>query len=294
MNIPKALTLLVVTLATILITSCNSTQSEIPIDQISVDKKTNLYTYTDSKKNVTGNVISNDTDNGIVLKTVEKIENGQRVSCITYFPNGKIRCEYLCDENGEIKDKITWYFDNGNIDEVRPYANGKANGVSKRYNKEGKLIIEQHYKNDEIIKEYKFDENGNKIIPAFENLGLAEIKTGFYEDANSRQTLYRPIVLMKFENKSSNPISEKIIFEGTFIDTDNNEELSSDREYFQTTYEAPLQPNLSRQCKLKSAVGRTSPYAIDRINISCKITVNGTPFKTVKIANEILYLNRIQ
>ena len=99
---------------------------------------------------------------------------------------------------------------------------------------------------------------------------------------------------MKLVNKSSNPISEDINFKAVFIDEDKHEELATEKEYFQSRFDVPLQPNIARQLMLKSSVGATHTYSTETLKVSCIITLNDVPYKTVKIANKILYSNRIQ
>ena len=102
------------------------------------------------------------------------------------------------------------------------------------------------------------------------------------------------MVILKWKNKTTTPISEKIEIEGVFIDNSKKEEMDIASDYFQGYSDSPLQPNLSRQCALQSSVGYLSPAGIYRANISCQILVNGSLFKTIKIANNLLTSNRIQ
>ena len=169
----KHLTQIILILVLTLI-SCNSSLPEIPIDKVSIADDTKIYNFKDSKEKVTGNVISSDTIDNKVIKVVKKVVDGHKVSYVSYFQNGNKESEYNCDSNGNIKDNVTWYFENKQINEVRPFINGKANGVAIMYNENGKKILEQVYKDDEIVKEYKFDESGNKIIPASDNLELVQ------------------------------------------------------------------------------------------------------------------------
>ncbi|OJX28728.1 MAG: hypothetical protein BGO86_15570 [Chryseobacterium sp. 36-9] len=277
-------------------TSCNSPLPDIPIEKVKIDTTTNIYTYRDTNKKVTGNLISKDNFNDIPVKVVEKVIDGRRLSCFAYYPNGNKYNEYYCDDKGRIRDEIIWYHENGQVDEKRPYIDGKANGTAIRYDEDGKKILEQIYKNNRLIKEYNFDKNGNRIISASENLELVKIETGFYRytDFNSGQILFLPTVLSKWKNKSDNPISENMDFEAIFIDNNKNEELAADNEYFQGISDIPLEPNLSRQIKLQSSVGITNDFAINNSNISCKITIDGMPYKTIKIQNKMLYSTRIQ
>lgn len=286
--------IILVAILALILTSCNSSLPEIPIEKVSVSDKTKLYTFKNTKEKVTGNVISSETENNIIFRTVEKVVDGHKISCVSYFPNGNKNCEYNCDSQGKIKDNVTWYYENKQINETRPFLNGKANGIAVKYDENGKKNLETHYKDDKIIKEYRFDKNGNKIIPASDNLELVKIETGFYKNDSQYEILYQPIVLMKLVNKSSKPLSENIHFKAVFIDDAKNEELSSEQEYFQIKFDSPLQPNIARQLMLKSSVGVTHPYATQTFKISCVITLNDEPYKTLKINNKILYSNRIQ
>lgn len=69
-------------------TSCNSPLPDIPIEKVKIDTTTNIYTYRDSNKKVTGNLISKDNFNDIPVKVVEKVIDGRRLSCFAYYPNG--------------------------------------------------------------------------------------------------------------------------------------------------------------------------------------------------------------
>ena len=55
----------------------------------------------------------------------------------------------------------------------------------------------------------------------------------------------------------------------------------------------PIPVNVSKQCHSMSDVGKVSTYGVNVADIQCEIQMNGKPFKTLKIANKILYSNRI-
>ena len=172
---------------------------------------------------------------------------------------------------------------------------GMADGPCKLFGPNGKQIYEIIFEDGNRIKTYDFDSNGNKIIPIDEQIDLIAYRTGFYEriDARYNEVLYCPIVIMKFKNISDTPIdnSERVKITATFINKD--EEWSTDNTYLIGYSDSPLSPGISRQCYVMSSVGYTSYYSINQANISCQLSINDKPFKTIKIANEFRSSNRM-
>jgi hypothetical protein len=99
---------------------------------------------------------------------------------------------------------------------------------------------------------------------------------------------------MRWKNISNEPLNERIIMEGVFIDNEKAEELSKGSDYFQGYSNTPLQVGLSRQSSLHSSVGFTGIWGIRGADFSCQILINGQLYKTVKINNKQLPSNRIQ
>lgn len=183
--------------------------------------------------------------------------------------------------------------------ENNPYTmsmkDGMADGPCKLFGPNGKQIYEIIFENGNRVKTYDFDSNGNKIIPIEEKLDLVAYQTGFYEyvNYNYNDILYCPIVIMKFKNISDMPIDNDESVKITAVFVENEEELSSGNTYLIGYSDPPLSPGVSRQCHIMSSVGRTSYYGIYNANISCQLSINGKPFKTIKIANELRPSNRM-
>lgn len=292
----KTLAILGLTLS---MTACSLLNSEIDGEKVNIDDKTTIYTYKDNGQKVTGTVIFYELDpkTGKKVKDRERhIEDGKRVGKgINYFPDGSIAAEYPYS-NGLINGIVKEYYDDGQLYSVTEFKDDKEIGARKEYRDNGVQQKEIVFENGEKIKEYDFDENGKKIIPAIERLELVKYETGFYEfkDFNSYQLLYQPMVIMKWKNISNEPLSEKIEMEAIFINNAKGEEWSKSSDYFQGYSDAPLQPGLARQSTLQSSVGFTSAYGIYNANISCQILINKQLYKTVKIKNDFLTSNRIQ
>jgi hypothetical protein len=281
-------------------TSCNLLNSEIDGETVNINDSTKIYTYKDNGEKVTGTVIFYELDpksTKSFKKSLREVKDGKRINKgYEYYPNGAILTEVTYDNNGLESGTIKHYFENGQIAATIEYKNNKPNGISKIYNKSGIQTKEILFEDGTKVKEYEFDETGNKIIPAIEKLELIEYETGFYEyrDYNSYQLLYQPMVIMKWKNISSEQISEKIQMEAIFIDNEKGEEWSKASDYFQGYSDAPLQPGLSRQSSLQSSVGYTNAYGIYNADISCQIIINKQLYKTIKIKNDFLSSNRIQ
>ena len=287
-----------------LLTGCN-----IDGEKVDINDSTNLYTFKEDGKKVTGTVVFYE----FVPKTGEKVKNrirevkdGKRIREVkdgkrinkgfNYFPSGSIAAEFPYDGNGLISGTVKYYFENGQLGAIAEFKDNKENGLSKEYNDKGIQSKEIVFEAGKKVKEYDFDESGKKIIPAIEKLELVEYKTGFYEykDFNSYQLYYQPMVIMKWKNISAEPITERIEFKAIFIDNKKGEEWDEASDYFQGYSDAPLQAGISRQSSLKSSVGYTNIYGIINTDISCQIIINKQLYKTIKIEDDILTTNRLQ
>jgi antitoxin component YwqK of YwqJK toxin-antitoxin module len=84
--------------------------------------------------------------------------NGERngIGKEYYFNQLHFDCEY---KNGKGKE----YYDNGNLKYDGEYKNDKRNGKGKEYDKDGFLVFEGEFINNNILYGKKFDKN-NKII----------------------------------------------------------------------------------------------------------------------------------
>jgi len=282
------------------ITGCSLFRSDIEGDTVNVDTKTFEYTFKDNGKKVTGTVVFyeiNPTDGKKIRKSKREVVDGKRVKVgYDYYPNGTIAVEYPYDENGLVSGVVKMYYDNGKLYQTSEAKENLQDGIMKEFRENGTQSKETIFESGKKIREYDFDGNGTKIIPAIDRLELITFKTGYYEyvDYNRNEILYQPMVIMKWKNISDSPITEKIEIEGIFIDNSKEEEMSKTSDYFQGYSDPPLQPNLSRQGVLQSSVGYTHPSGIYKADISCQIIINKQLYKTIRIDNEFLSSNRIQ
>ncbi|MEI8270112.1 MAG: hypothetical protein WCG45_01970 [bacterium] len=282
------------------ISGCHLFRSTINGEKINVDQNTYLYTFKENGQKVTGTVIFYELDPKTgkkYKKSFREVIEGKRANIgYDYYPSGSIVVECPFDGNGLITGTVKYYYESGQLSGTAEFKDNKTNGTAKGYNKQGIQDNETIFEAGIKIKEYDFDENGKKIIPAIEKLELVEYKTGFYEyvNYNNNQILYQPILIMKWKNISSEPISKEIKMEALFIDNKNGEEWSQTSSYFQGYSDAPLQVGLSRQLSLQSSVGYKSAYGIENAEISCQIIINKLLYKTVKIQNVFLNSNIIQ
>ena len=232
-----------------------------------------------------------------VKVSLREVKEGKRIKKgYDYFPSGTVGAEYTYDTNGLISGIVNFFYENGQLNTTAEFKENKKNGILKEYTVNGIQSKESVYVADNKIREYDFDADGKKIIPAIEKMELVTYKTGFFEyvDFNSNQILYQPMVIMKWKNISDQPITERIEIEGIFIDNSKEEEMAKASDYFQGYSDAPLQPNLSRQGVLQSSVGYTNVTGIYGANISCQIIINKQLFKIIKIDCVLLTSNRIQ
>lgn len=208
-----------------------------------------------------------------------------------FYPNGKIKTKFYM-KDGKPSGLLQSYDENGQLDAEKNYKDGLLHGIAKFYRNEMQ-VEEIVYENGNEVKSYKFDNRGNKIIPITEYLEVVEYKTGYYEyvDYNHGKMLYQPIVILKIKNVSNKPLKESIKITAVFVADD--EEWSNESVYFQSSFDAPLQPNISRQTSVKSSVGWTSLFGVGKKNVVCKMMINGNTFQTFKIVNKPVTSNRL-
>lgn len=105
-------------------------------------------------------------DNGNLETEHEMIDGLKHGINRNYHENGKIweEINYKNDKEHPIKDGVlrTWH-DNGQLFYETPYSNEKRNGLRKVWNENGTLREEIEYKDNEIISEIHYDQNGNEI-----------------------------------------------------------------------------------------------------------------------------------
>ncbi len=277
--------------------SCNSKRAEIDGDLVNVNDSTYVYTYKSDSSKVTGIVIfyEMDTLTGKKYKSaLREVKDGNRINKgFQFYPDGNVQWEYYY-ENGLQNGTAKMYYENGKLEAELNYKSNKVNGVENDYNENGIQSQEFIFEDGQIIRQYDFDNNGKKIIPAVDKLSLLQYETGFYEyrDLNSLQLLYQPMVIMKLKNISDQPLTEEIQIDGVFIS--KGEEWSKSTKYFQGFSDLPLDPGLSRQTNLSSSVGFTSYYGISKADIYCNILVNRQQYERLKIEDKLLSSNRIQ
>lgn len=268
-------------------------------DEVNVDSTVHpaMYTFKENGKKVTGTVefYAVDSVTGKKYKQrVRELVDGIRVNvAYNYYPNGQVQ-QTSPISRGEINGTVKMFDDQGKLRGEAAVKDDKANGIGKLYNAKGGQIAEMLYQDGRVIKQYKFDDNGNKIIPVTDYLELEKIETGFYEyiDYNSNQILYQPIVKMKWKNIGNTAISDRVKITGTFIS--NDEEWGTQTDYFQGYTDAPLEPNLARQSILQCNTGYKSLNGVGKENVSCNIYVNDEFYKKVKITGVLLTSNRVQ
>ncbi len=69
---------------------------------------------------------------------------------IFYYENGNVSLKYNCKYDNYV-DEMFEYYESGQIETSSVYVKDKKHGIEKQYSKEGKLIKEIEYYNDEII-----------------------------------------------------------------------------------------------------------------------------------------------
>lgn len=62
------------------------------------------------------------------------------------YPDGRIKQRGHSDAEGRLDGEIISYFENGQVDEFKPYTAGKLDGTEKHYDEDGNLLIEIPYR----------------------------------------------------------------------------------------------------------------------------------------------------
>ena len=188
--------------------SCDLMSSKIDGEKVIWDDKRKIFTFKDNNTKVSGTVIFYNIEPKIGKKyklKVREVRDGKRINKgFDYFPSGAIQAEMPYDSNGLITGTVKTFYENGSIWETEEYKNNYQDGIYNEYKENGIQSKEILYKNDNKIKEYEFDEVGNKIIPAIDRLELVTYKTGFYRyiNNNNNEESFEPMVIMKWKNKS--------------------------------------------------------------------------------------------
>lgn len=269
---------------------------------VNFDSATLKYTYKDNGKPITGEVTLMDTvinpeDNKVMIfKKVRNLKNGFRYGVgYTYSVDGKKLVEEHYKLEGEYDSIVKFYGNPYPSNTVLSTGSYKDSIIEvKMYTPSGVQEKEVIYDKDyNIIKEYDF-EDGKKIIPTIEKLECLKIKTGYYLSQSLYNSLFVPMVQMKWKNVHDEPLEKSIKIKAVFIDNNKGEEFGEGSDYLQGFSDAPLQPNLIRQSVVESGVGWTSIIGVRNANISCQLYIEDELWKTLKIRNVELTSNRMQ
>ena len=104
--------------------------------------------------------------------------------------------------------------------------------------------------------------------------------TGF-DPYHNRDNLWLPTIALMFKNISNSNIRDYVEVRAVFIDSSNGEQLAEDFEYL-CTGKRPFSKGTKKQISLSSSVGW---YAVKNQNVTVKISIDKSPFKTYKIKN---------
>lgn len=279
----------------VIMASCKNTNfGNSAMDKIISDNEISdsagVYTYAASGEKVTGTVENKIQFLDRMIVRQLKISDGVALQLkdfdLNMNPIGKCTLK-----DGKLNGEYEGYDDKGRLF-ICTLVDGTVDGLYRLYNSDGIQIKEVQYSQGKKIKSYDFDANGEKIIPVEDCLELVGYKTGYYESVNynRNQVLYQPMVIFKFKNITDKPLDKEVKLTCVFIK--DNEEWSEDFTYFQDKYsDTPLSPNMSRQCHMQSSVGWTNSWSIGSSDVTCEIQMNGKPYKTLKIANQLLVSN---
>ncbi len=271
--------------------ACAVIGPQIDGDKVTVDEKTNIYTFKDTGQPVNGTVAFyavNKLTGKRYKRSIRELKNGKRVNKgYNYFPNGLLSVEFPFDATGQLSGTVKEYYESGAVIGTSQYKDGKRNGIQKQFTITGVQTKEILYENDVAVREYDFTDAGDKIVPAIERIDLTASESGFfkYTDPASDTTIYQPTLIMKWTNKSLLPIKETIALEGVFIDNSKDKDMDTSSAYVQRSSDPPFKPGVARLAVLRSNAGFGSPSDIQKAAISCQILINGQLYKTVKIRN---------
>lgn len=127
----------------------DSTYEKISIDSNALRQGISIL-YSNPKNNILRETIYKDNKK-------DGIERG-------YFPNGSLK--YIGKYNMGTQDSTwVWFYDNGNVEKINNWSNGKAFGDSYGYTKEG--IIDYHnylMLGGDAIYYRKYDESGKRVL----------------------------------------------------------------------------------------------------------------------------------
>ena len=94
------------------------------------------------------------------------------------------------DDNKEHEEKI--YYDNGNLEFINIYKNGKLHGLCKQWNRNRVLVFEgEYFEGKKHGKFNKYYDNGNpRVLQTFHHDTLHGMKRSYNEDKLVSEQLY--------------------------------------------------------------------------------------------------------
>jgi len=101
------------------------------------------------------NIVKKYHENGELMAEARFIDGQLQKHSRVYFETGKISAE-LNFHNGSLNGKSTWYYENGKKKMTRFFKNGKLDGISFIFDMEGKVIEEQIYIEDTLMKKIRY------------------------------------------------------------------------------------------------------------------------------------------
>jgi len=262
--------------------------------KVNVDEKTKVYTYRDNGRKVTGTVIFYEIDKTTHQQykaAMRTLKDGLRVGeGFTYFPDGQMNGRFTY-KNGLLNGLSTTYWPNGNVESICEWKEEKKNGSCKVNDENGVLKSEIVYENDEPVKEYDYDSKGVRIIPAIDKLELVDVKTGFFAYSNKiyGKVLYQPMVLLKFKNIDTVPLTQKIELHAVYVS--RGEELGNVMCYLNEPSGTLFKPDVTKQICLRSDSGYIDLWAIPQADVECHISADKKKYKTISISKDVLLSN---
>ena len=118
---------------------------------------------------------------------------------------------------------------------------------------------------------------------------VTDFETGFYD---SYSVQFLPRIIMKWKNISSNPINDRVLIKGVFIE--NNEILSSNSDVLQYKNDIPFEPGLSKQIVFTSHAGFPNSNGYKGHKVTCRIYLNNKLYKEFKIDEKLLNHERLK
>lgn len=296
----------------------------INVSEILLDSVNHYYIFKETDEKVTGLVRGAKYDkSGDTLFIQEyKIKDGiVEEGILYYYPGGQVNTKFEMSPvyRNEVM-KVESFLPTGELEQVQEFAminnvvrlksltSYRGDSVKEYatmdYEKEIRIVkVYIHGKQakevicdleNQPLRYYDIDDNGNKIIPAIEKLEVVACETGFYceTDYEKCEVRYVPMVILKIKNITSEILPESVVVQGIFVR--NDEELSKNYSYLQNEYDLPLRPGVARQVDFSGDVGWTGIDKLKEGEVKCQVFINGNPYKIVDIKNKILTSNRIQ